>query len=411
MNICYLHQYFNTPSMTGGIRSYEMARRLVAAGHSVNMITTDRTASERPVGSWYQTQEAGINVHWVVVPYSNKMSYAQRTKAFFQFALAAGKKAAAIGGDVVFATSTPLTIAIPAVKASRKNGIPMVFEVRDLWPELPIAMGALRNPAAIAAARWLERYAYRHSAQIVALSPGMKDGVVAAGYPEDKVTVIPNSCDFELFQIDAQAGLEVRRKHDWLGDRPLVIYTGTVGKINGVDYLVRLAANLQSIDPEVRFLVIAKESSETQKIATLATELGVFQKSFYILPPVPKKDVPAWLSAATMTTSTFIDLKAMWANSANKFFDSLAAGRPIAINYGGWQAELIRDYNCGLVLDPHDTASAAQQLARHLRDQAWLSSASRNASRLGRERFDRNKLAVALEEVLLKAVGTSKVRG
>ena len=160
MKILYLHQYFRTPHMHGGTRSYEMARRMVEAGHEVHLVTTwqDETDHE----TWWHEEIDGINVHWLPVPYSNKMGIAQRIGAFFKFALKAKGKATAIGGDVVFSTSTPLTIAIPGVLTARRLKCRHVFEVRDLWPELPMAIGALRNPVLIWAARALERFAYRN---------------------------------------------------------------------------------------------------------------------------------------------------------------------------------------------------------------------------------------------------------
>ena len=145
MRIIYLHQYFNTPNMSGGTRSYEMARRLVDRGHEVHMVTSSRDGkpSGRHARGWTETVEAGIQVHWCSVPYSNHMSSRRRLGAFAKFSRLAARKATALRGDVVFATSTPLTIALPAVYAARRRSIPMVFEVRDLWPEMPIAVGAL----------------------------------------------------------------------------------------------------------------------------------------------------------------------------------------------------------------------------------------------------------------------------
>ncbi|MDZ7703684.1 MAG: glycosyltransferase [Trueperaceae bacterium] len=135
MRIVYLHQYFNTPAMHGGTRSFEMARRLVDNGHEVHMVTSSRSTSQNgKKHRWQQTQEAGILVHWLPVPYSNDMTYRNRMKAFFAYAYGAARKAAALNGDVVFATSTPLTIALPAAYAARLNRAPMVFEARDLWP-------------------------------------------------------------------------------------------------------------------------------------------------------------------------------------------------------------------------------------------------------------------------------------
>jgi UDP-N-acetylglucosamine:LPS N-acetylglucosamine transferase len=132
VRIIYLHQYFTTPEMPGGTRSYEMARRLVASGHEVHMVTTWR----EPISSvdWFRTEEAGIQVHWLPLPYSNRMRHSQRVGTFFRFAWAAARKAASLSGDLVFATSTPLTIALPGIYASRRGKIPLVFEVRDLCP-------------------------------------------------------------------------------------------------------------------------------------------------------------------------------------------------------------------------------------------------------------------------------------
>ena len=398
MRIIYLHQYFHTPAVAGSIRSYEMARRFVSWGHEVHLITSDREANRGA----YQTEEAGIQVHWLPVPYSNMLSTYGRIRAFFQFAWGAARKAAALEGDLVFATSTPLTIALPAVYAAKRKRVPMVFEVRDLWPELPVAMGTLKGWPLITAARWLERFAYRNSAQIVALSPGMKEGVVRAGYPAERVAVIPNSADLALFDVPASKGAEFRAKYPWLGDRPLVLYAGTLGTINGVEYLARLAAALKERAPEVRFLVIGHGPDE-EKIRNLARELGVLDHNFFMIPKVPKADMPAVLSATTVATSLFIDLEEMWVNSANKFFDALASGTPVAINYGGWQAELLKESGAGIVLDPHDTEGSAQRLWEKLSDEVWLEQAGKNSRKLAETNFSRDELAKQLETVLLRA--------
>ncbi|NCC35959.1 MAG: glycosyltransferase WbuB, partial [Chloroflexia bacterium] len=358
MKLLYLHQYFNTPQMSGSTRSYEMARRLVAAGHEVHIVTSDR--SPHPSSDWYVTREAGIVVHWLPVPYANTMSYRERVDAFVRFAWRAAQRAATLPADVVFATSTPLTIALPAVYAARRQNIPMVFEVRDLWPELPIAIGALKG-AAVLPALWLERFAYHQASQLVALSPGMRDGILRQGVAPERVHVIPNSADIALFATPEEAGHAFRSRYQWLQDRPLIVYTGTLGRINGVAYLAEIAGWMAQRAPEVRFLVVGA-GYEEEAVTARARELGVLDTSFFMLPGVPKNEIPAILSAATVAMSLFIDLPAMWSNSANKFFDALAAGRPVAINYRGWQADLLEQTGAGIVLPPNDAALAVQQL-------------------------------------------------
>jgi len=379
-----------------------MAQRLVNWGHEVEMITTARDPSNAFKG-WRVTEESGIRVHWLYVPYSNAMSYPERIIAFLKFAVGAALKTTSLDGDVVFATSTPLTIALPAVYAARRRDIPMVFEVRDLWPDLPIAVGALKGRVPIATARWLERFAYRNSEQIVALSPGMKEGVVCAGYPEESVHVIPNSADLDLFGVPKSTGQAFRGRFTWLQDRPLVIYAGTLGLINGVDYLARLAAAVWEMAPDVRFAVIGK-GKKKKDVREVAEQIGVLNENFFMLDPVPKSEMPKVLSAADIATSLFIDLQEMWANSANKFFDALASGTPVAINYQGWQADLLKKNGAGLVLDAQDVRSSARQLARALDDPTWLQRAGAAAKRLAEERFSRDMLAAKLENVLLKVV-------
>jgi len=406
MRIIYLHQYFNTPQMAGGTRSYEIARHLVARGHTVHMVTADRQSTDGP--DWRETDEDGIHVHWCRVSHLHNASYARRLRGFLRFAWLAARKAASLPGDLVFATSTPLTIAIPAVYAARRKRAPMVFEVRDLWPEVPIAMGALKNPLAIGAARWLERFAYRHAQRVITLSPGMTQGVVATGYPADRVTMIPNMCDTARFSVDEGAGLAFRAKHPWLQDRPLVVYTGALGYVNGVDYLARLAAAAWLHDPDVRFLVVGSDREEAN-IRRVARQLGVLERNFFMLPSVPKSEIPAILSAADLATNLVVPIDALAHNSANKAFDALAAGRPLATNLDrGWIADLIRQTGCGLVLDPRDLDRAAVDLVEALRDPAWRTRSRAAARHVAQEQFDRDKLVVQWEEAVLGVIRTEE---
>lgn len=403
MRITYIHQYFTTPEMSGGTRSYEMARRLVANGHEVTMVTSWREDDGRR--GWFETEEARIRVLWLPVPYSNNMGYKERITAFFRFAWGAARKAASLPADVVFATSTPLTIALPGAYAAKRQKVPMVFEVRDLWPELPIEVGALQNPVLQHAARWLERFAYKRSERIVALSPGMKEGVVRAGFPAEKVAVIPNSSDLDFFDPDYADTRSFRVEHPEIGDAPLIVYAGSMGSINGVAYLAHIAAACRKKGFGLQFAVVGKKDQEKQKVINTARKLDVLDKNFYMYPPVPKQKMPEVLAAADLALSLFVDLKSMWANSANKFFDALASGTPVAINYGGWQAELLRETGAGIVLPPGDADEAANRLHVFFSGVRQIEKARQAARKLAEERFSRDDLAEQLEYELLVAAG------
>jgi glycosyltransferase involved in cell wall biosynthesis len=407
MKILYFHQYFNTPEMSGGTRSYEMARRLVAAGHEVHIITS--WLKETNEKTWFTTIEAGIHVHWFPNFYNNKMSYSDRIKAFFRFAYHATKKGKSLNADLVFATSTPLTIAIPAIFTARAIKVPMVFEVRDLWPELPIAMGALNNKVFQKLAYQLEDWAYKNSSAVVALSPGMKDGIVKTGYPRERVAVIPNSSDNELFTIDEEHARQFRVKYDWLQDRPLIVYTGTFGHINGVGYLVELATKLKKLNPEIRILLIG-DGVEFEKVEMLAKQQEVLNINLFMMKQIPKKQIPTVLSAATLCTALFIDKPEMRANSANKFFDALAASTPILINYGGWMVDLIEKNQCGLVTWNKSIDQAAEEVVSLIANKQRLNEYALNAKKLAMTQFSRDQLAAQLNQVFQLTIEPSDIK-
>lgn len=396
MRILYLHQYFVTPDQPGATRSYEIARRLVRRGHQVDMITTDTS----PGGSsdWWSEDVEGITVHRTGVPYHNAMTFRNRIAAFAAFGIRAKEYGIRLDYDMVFATSTPLTIAWPAVGLSRAKGVPMVFEVRDLWPEVPIAMGIIRNRLLKQLAFRLERFAYENADLVIALSPGMAESI-SERFPTTQVKVVPNGCDLDLFRRKTGAGDAFRSEHAWLGQRPLILYAGTFGDANEVDYAVRIANELKAFVPDIRMLLIGS-GKQYGHVRKLAAEMGLLDEVVFVRPSVPKSAMPDLLHAADISLSLFRDVGVLATNSANKFFDSLAAGTAIAINYPGWQAELIEGTGCGIVLPANDSGKAATLLAGLMRDGRKLAATGLLARRVAEERFSRDNLTAELVDHL-----------
>lgn len=399
MRIIYLHQYFNTPEMAGGTRSYEIGRRLVAAGHEVELVTSWQEPCESK--SWFTTEVAGMHVHWLPVHYSNHMTYQARLGAFFKFALKASAYVKRLKADIVLATSTPLTIALPGTLGARHLRVPMVFEVRDLWPELPIAMGAIRDPISRWMARSLEKFAYANAARIIALSPGMAAGVARTGYPSKQIHVVPNGSDLDLFKRDEHLGRAFREEVGITADKIVVGYAGTLGRINGVGYLAELAAQLKE-DSRFVFLVIG-DGQERSEIEELARARSVLGRNLFMLPKLAKTRMPAAFSAFDVSTSLFLPVPEMESNSANKFFDALASGCCVAINYGGWHADLLRESAAGFRLSRNIPEGAAE-LQRLMGEKQQLVAYGRNARRLAEEQFARDRLASCVETILTDVV-------
>lgn len=401
MRILYLHQYFVPREGQGITRTYEFALRLRQMGHDVTVVTSPGYLPEKykSLTAVTHVDMEGVPVTIVPVPYAQEMRFSRRMRAFVQFAAWASWVCMQTPADVVYASSGPLTIVIPALAAKFWQRIPLVFEVRDLWPELPIAMGILRSPFAKAAAQALEWIAYHLSAHVVGLSPGMARGIEKRGIPPERVSVVPNSADVDLFDVPEETGAPIREKLGLAPEQPLVIYTGAFGMANNIRYLVDVAAEMARLTEGVHFLLVGS-GAEHQKIVDHARARGVLDRTFTIWKPVSKKEMPAILAATSLSTSILMPIPEMWNSSPNKLFDSLAAGRPVAINYGGWLADLLEETGAGIRISDDDPHAAALQIAALLFDPARLEHARRAARELARTDFDRDAMARRLEGIL-----------
>ncbi|MBX6744401.1 MAG: glycosyltransferase, partial [Acetobacteraceae bacterium] len=176
LRILYLHQHFSTPEGATGTRSFALARALAARGHAVTLACGQYAGAATGLsGPFRRGRREGrvgpIRVVEFAIPCGNAQGLAARTAAFLRYAARATRLALAGAWDVVVASSTPLTVALPALVAHRLRGLPFVFEIRDPWPELPRAMG-IGSPPLWAAMDRLADAACRRAAAVVALSEG-----------------------------------------------------------------------------------------------------------------------------------------------------------------------------------------------------------------------------------------------
>lgn len=340
----------------------------------------------------------GIHVKRLHTPYKNAMSSAERIRSFIRFMVKSSYVAARTDADVIYASSTPLTVAVPGIVGKFARRVPMVFEVRDLWPSVPIELGYLNNPVFVWMARLLEKLAYKNSATVVALSPGMRDGVLEVT-PEKEVVVIPNACDFERFDKSTQQRQDFRDSQGWTEDESVVVYAGGLGPSYQTEWIVELAAELR--DSTMRFIILG-QGKDSEKLHQLAVQRGLDPEQI-LLGEKSKEEVSDFVSAGDIVMSTLLDKPSLQANSLNKVFDGLSAGRPIVLNHKGWLTEAVVEANAGLALD-RSIPKAAAQLREYVADPATLEEAGKNSAALGRSRFDRNELFQSVMQVLEKAV-------
>ncbi|WP_224490194.1 glycosyltransferase family 4 protein [Robertkochia flava] len=361
MKIIYIHQYFTLPETSGNTRSYDLAMSFVKQGHRVEFLTTSCNIKGDFHDGWNilpLNENITLNV-LKTRKYDNSLSTFQRIKFFFHFLWFSSVKILNIPAELVIATSTPLTVGIPALIKSWFGKTPFIFEVRDVWPEAVIAIGAIKNSMVIKSLELLEGIIYKNSKHIVALSTDMKKSIVHR-YPEleKNITVIENLSVINRFTVSESKinGVPVQFKKN---NKFKIVYAGAFGKVNALEYVVELAFLLLPLEPNITFILIGN-GAEKNNVIERAKRLGVFDKNLFILDPVSKNDLPPIYSHTEMGSSFVAPIKELWSNSANKFFDTLAAGKPILINYEGWQSEVIKNANVGYVL-PYDLKNITKE--------------------------------------------------
>jgi glycosyltransferase involved in cell wall biosynthesis len=301
---------------------------------------------------------------------------------------------------LVFATHTPLTIGLAGLTLGQYFKVPFVFEVRDLWPEALVNVGALKNPLAI---WWLERMAkkiYTGAKHIVALSPGMKEGIVRAGVPAGKVTVIPNASDLDLFGPDIDGSAQ--RERLGLKDRFAAIYFGAMGLANGLEYVIEAARILAERGSNHIVLVLHGSGGKRAELEKMASEYELKNVIFSNL--VPDKGQVAQIVAGCDVCMTIYRAAKEHTWSPNKMFDALAAGKPVLINAAGWLGETIEKNNCGRCLDTNRPQTLADALEELAADPELCRQMGKNARALAEREFAREKLADHLENVLLETL-------
>lgn len=344
MKILYIHQYFLTPLEPGGTRSYWLAQELIKNGHQVTMLTSSVKYTEKVK----KITIDGIDVIYIKEEYNQNMGIAQRLKAFVSFMFKATRIGMQLKNiDLVIATSTPLTIGIPAliIKWTRKT--PYLFEVRDLWPEVPIQMGALKNPIIRRMAKSLEKTIYKNAEHIIALSPGMQDGVVKY-VPQEKTSMIPNMAKMDEFW-PRDKNVDLQSKLGLLSNSFKIIHFGSLGKANGAHTIIESAKLMKDV-PEVEFLFVGGGSTEHELIEEV-NKYGLRNVKF--LGKFPMRKVSEIVNLSDVSIVSFKDLPILYTNSPNKLFDSLSAGKPIIVNSAGWTKAMVEDYKCGYYVNPN----------------------------------------------------------
>ena len=389
MKILYIHQYFKTPLQSGSTRSYWISKALIEKGHEVTVISGTTNKNQKP-GNFYHEK---IKVKYFYTFYNQKMSVLRRAFAFFRFTIQAinyiilnGRKF-----DLIYATSTPLTTGIPALFAKYFLNKPFVFEVRDVWPEVPIQMGAIRNQVLIVLLKKLESLIYRCSSLIITLSPDMTELVKQnTNKDSNRIHTISNMSKIDLFwkrKIDKS----ITDKYKLDNNAFKVVYFGAIGRSNGLMDAIKLFelySKKYKASKKIQFIIIGN-GSEFDTLKKYSDHLNYL--NIKLIAGKPLNVVSELVNSCDASLISFLNIPILNSNSPNKLFDSLSAELPIIVNSEGWTKSLVEKYQCGVYYKYGDFISfeAALNQLQIKRNQKKF---SKNARELALTKFDKSIL-------------------
>jgi len=275
--------------------------------------------------------------------------------------------------------------------------VPFVFEVRDRWPEGAITMGAIKNPFLIWYLERLERKIYRAADRVIALSPGAKDGICSTGYPLDKVAMIPNAADIDLFQPDTGKLTDPRFGEP---DDFRLVFTGAHGFTNGLDAVLDAAIELKKRGEQgIRFVFIG-EGILRESLIQRSKREGLGAMTSWV-PSIPKEELARILPQMDAGMMLLKNIPSLYyGTSPNKFFDYIASGLPVINNYPGWLADMIQTHQCGMVVPPDNPVAFADAVVWMREHANEIREMGRRGRKLAETDFSRDKIAVQFIETI-----------
>lgn len=406
MKVIYFAEHFDTPKSGGGLRPYQMAKRLIAAGHQVMMVCGgDHTRlGLQPTNkkNVYCGDVDGIDVVQISMPYSNNDSISKRAIIFLKFAWKAMGYAMREDYDLLFATSTPLTDGLPGIAAKWFRRKKFVFEVRDLWPELPKALG-MKNPFFLWGMSVLEKRSYHAADACVGLSPGICEGIRRRSQKGKPIAMIPNGCDLDLFTAsttkpDVIPGVK--------STDTVAVFTGAHGVANGLDAVLDMAAVLKTRKRDDIKIVFVGEGKKKKSLKERA-EREMLDNCIF-MGHMPKKELNEVMARADIGLMILANIPAFYyGTSPNKFFDYIASGLPVVNNYPGWLADMINEHHCGIAVEPEKPELFADALVKMAEHPELRKEYGENGRALAEREFARDLLGEKFVKFLEE---TSKVK-
>jgi glycosyltransferase involved in cell wall biosynthesis len=409
MHILYVSQYFPPEPGAPAARVSELARAWVEAGQEVTVLTGMPNHPTGMVPSEYQHRVLvsedfhGVRVvrTWIY-PAANR-GHLRRSLAYASFAASAALWGQFHVGrpDVVVATSPQFLCAVAGYAIARTRSLPFVFEVRDLWPESIVAVGALPEGHPVVRGLGLvEEYLYRRADRIVVVTDSFGARLRQRGVPANKIEVVKNGVDLERF-VPESRDTQLRERLGFAG-KFVVSYVGTHGMAHGLDRVLDVAAALRPQD-QIRFLFVG-EGAERQRLQARAKSESLDNVVF--LGALPRDAMSEVYATSDLCLVPLRKTELFRTVLPSKIFEILGMARPVLLSVDGEARALVEASGGGVFVPPEDAPAMTEAILRLARDPAACQDMGERGRAYVKEHFDRKKLAARylaiLEEVAKK---------
>jgi colanic acid biosynthesis glycosyl transferase WcaI len=408
MRVLLLTLYFAPDVAANAVIMTELAEELAALGHQVTVVTTFPHYAGNVIDGRYrgrliqQDTQQGIRVIRTYLYTSpHKQRFLVRFLNYVSFNVLSTLAGLFAGPqDVILTPSPPLTIGLSASIISRVKRIPYVYNVQDIYPDVVVKLGILRNPLVIAFSRWLERFVYTGARHITVLSEGFRANLLRKGLPPEKLTVIPNFVDMDFIRpLSRDNGF---RHRFGLDGRFVVLYAGNLGHSQNLGDVLECAALLQDQD-HIAFVIVGNGSRKPY-LEARARQMGL--SNVHFIPFQPREDVPDIYAAADVSLITL--RKSIALDSVpSKAYTIMASGRPIlaAVDPGSDAWNLVEQAQCGLCVEPENPQTLAEAIRALYADPALRERLGRNGRKHVVQYYTRQAVAKQYHELLTSIVG------
>jgi glycosyltransferase involved in cell wall biosynthesis len=384
MRVLFLSHYFHPEGNAPGTRVYELCRRWVAMGHDVTVITgvpsvPDGVAYEGYENKCFQRERVdGIETIRVWTYLAPNKGTTRRILNYLSLMLSATIAALFVRKpDLVIATSPQFFCGWAGIWVGRLRRIPLILEIRDLWPESIVAVGALRAGRRLRFLEWLEKRMYAGASRIVTVGAGYREQLVNRGVATERIDIIPNGVDRGLFS-NCSSGAALRDKYDLEGAF-VCSYIGTIGLGSGLEIVLRAARLLRDEGRDDVVFALVGDGAIREELERKARQEGLTRVVF--TGRQDKRTIPEFLSMTDACLVHLLRRDLFRSVLPSKIFEAAAMKKPIILGVEGSATEIVRDANAGICIEPENERDLVEAVKRLARDRDL-------AQRMGRAGFE-----------------------